>query len=234
MREHQCTPPFSHLTLSLFFSSGYILGLGDRHSQNILVDKRTAEVIHIDLGVAFEQGKNLKTPEVVPFRLTRDVVDGMGVTGRDGVFRRCCEETVRVLRARHQALMTILEVFVHDPLMNWALSPTAALRLQKADEDSQPEYTRRRSLDAELVVATAAGSSSPPMPPPPVSPPPPPEPSSRGNKDAERALQRLKAKLQGLEYGDALSVEGQVNQLIVEAEDSSRLCQMFPGWAPWL
>ena len=57
---------------------GFILGLADRHSQNILIDKATAEVIHIDLGVAFDQGKALKTPEVVPFRLTRDVVDGMG------------------------------------------------------------------------------------------------------------------------------------------------------------
>ncbi len=35
---------------------GYILGLGDRHVQNILVDCDTAELVHIDLGVAFEQG----------------------------------------------------------------------------------------------------------------------------------------------------------------------------------
>lgn len=29
---------------------GYVLGLGDRHTQNILVDQQTAEVIHIDFG----------------------------------------------------------------------------------------------------------------------------------------------------------------------------------------
>lgn len=29
---------------------GYILGLGDRHVQNILLDTNTAEVIHIDFG----------------------------------------------------------------------------------------------------------------------------------------------------------------------------------------
>lgn len=29
---------------------GYILGIGDRHVQNILIDKTTAEVIHIDFG----------------------------------------------------------------------------------------------------------------------------------------------------------------------------------------
>ncbi|TQD95702.1 hypothetical protein C1H46_018646 [Malus baccata] len=42
---------------------GYIAGLGDRHSMNILIDQTTAEVVHIDLGVAFEQGLMLKTPE---------------------------------------------------------------------------------------------------------------------------------------------------------------------------
>lgn len=30
--------------------AGYILGLGDRHLNNILIDQATAEVIHIDFG----------------------------------------------------------------------------------------------------------------------------------------------------------------------------------------
>jgi len=34
----------------LFVSVGYILGLGDRHVQNILIDEQTAELVHIDLG----------------------------------------------------------------------------------------------------------------------------------------------------------------------------------------
>lgn len=38
-------------------------------------------MVHIDLGIAFEQGRFLNTPELVPFRLTRDIVDGMGATG---------------------------------------------------------------------------------------------------------------------------------------------------------
>ena len=55
---------------------GHILGLGDRHTNNILIDNASGEVIHIDLGVAFEQGRILPTPETIPFRLTRDIVDG--------------------------------------------------------------------------------------------------------------------------------------------------------------
>ena len=41
------------------------MGLGDRHAMNILIDQQTAEVVHIDLGVAFEQGLMLKMPERV-------------------------------------------------------------------------------------------------------------------------------------------------------------------------
>lgn len=34
---------------------GHVLGLGDRHGHNILLDEKSGEVVHIDLGVAFEQ-----------------------------------------------------------------------------------------------------------------------------------------------------------------------------------
>ena len=72
----------------LDFHSNYLkIVLGDRHVQNILVDKKTAEMIHIDLGIAFEQGRILPTPETIPFRLTRDVVDGLGPSGVEGTFR---------------------------------------------------------------------------------------------------------------------------------------------------
>lgn len=32
---------------------GYILGIGDRHVSNILIDKTTAELVHIDFGMFF-------------------------------------------------------------------------------------------------------------------------------------------------------------------------------------
>lgn len=183
---------------------GYIVGLGDRHSMNILIDQATAEVVHIDLGVAFEQGLMLKTPERVPFRLTRDIIDGMGVTGVEGVFRRCCEETLSLMRTNKDALLTIVEVFIHDPLYKWALSPLKALQRQKETYD-----------DLETSLEDS-------------------EEEYEGNKDAARALMRVKQKLDGYEEGEMRSVHGQVQQLIQDAIDPDRLCQMFPGWGAWL
>ena len=107
---------------------GHVLGLGDRHTSNILMDNKTGEVVHIDLGIAFDQGKLLGVPERVPFRLTRDVVDGMGFSGTQGVFQRCAEETLRVLRDNSEVVMTILEVFKHDPLHSWCVRGSKKLR----------------------------------------------------------------------------------------------------------
>ena len=65
-------------------------------------------------------------PRKVPFRMTRDVVDGMGVTGVEGACRRCCEETMRVLRANKDSLLTIIEAgirplkFPGNPVQSFA------------------------------------------------------------------------------------------------------------------
>ena len=34
---------------------GHVLGIGDRHTSNILLDNITGEIIHIDFGIAFDQ-----------------------------------------------------------------------------------------------------------------------------------------------------------------------------------
>lgn len=113
---------------------GHVLGLGDRHGHNILLDTETGEAVHIDLGVAFEQGRVLPIPESVPFRLTRDLVDGMGITKTEGVFRRSCEFTLAALREESYSIMTILDVLRYDPLYSWTLSPLRMKKMQDAQE----------------------------------------------------------------------------------------------------
>jgi ataxia telangiectasia mutated family protein len=49
--------------------------------------------------------------------MTRDIVDGMA--GTAGVFQRCAEETLRVLRDGSDIIITVLEVFKYDPLHSW-------------------------------------------------------------------------------------------------------------------
>jgi ataxia telangiectasia mutated family protein len=148
---------------------GYVLGLGDRHGHNILLDEQTGEVVHIDLGVAFETGRVLPVPETVPFRLTRDIVDGMGLSGVEGVFRRCCNFTLEALRQDQYSIMTILDVLRYDPLYSWSVSP---LRLQRMQENQGP-------VDGNPTAAGTLGKSRDPN-----------EPS-----EADRALTVVEKKL---------------------------------------
>lgn len=129
---------------------GHILGLGDRHLHNIILDTKTGDVVHIDLGIAFEQGKTLPIPERVPFRLTRDIVHGMGILGVEGVFRRCCEFTLEMMRREQAGITSILDVLKHDPLYSWTLSPIRKHRAQeRANEGSGQDELKRPKLGGE-------------------------------------------------------------------------------------
>jgi FKBP12-rapamycin complex-associated protein len=119
---------------------GHILGLGDRHPSNLLLERGTGKVVHIDFGDCFEVAMHReKFPEKVPFRLTRMLTHAMEVrlstsfrlpcpdsmipqvSGIEGSFRHTCEITMQVLRANKESLMAVLEAFVYDPLINWRL-----------------------------------------------------------------------------------------------------------------
>lgn len=188
---------------------GHILGIGDRHTSNILVHTKTGEVVHIDFGIVFEQGKTLATPEVVPFRLTRDMVDGMGPSGTDGVFSKAAEATVAVMRSNADTLLTILSAVVSDPLYKWSLSPQMATQHQRKNDESR---TDRPSAQMSSM-------------------------DENRNDAADRAIAKIHEKLQGYEdgtSGEHKTIAGQVKLLINEARDHDNLCVMFSGWAPWV
>ena len=78
---------------------GYLLGLGDRHPSNLMLDRYSGKLLHIDFGDCFEASMHReKFPERVPFRLTRMMVRAMEAAGIEGNFRYVCEATARVLR----------------------------------------------------------------------------------------------------------------------------------------
>ena len=74
---------------------GYILGLGDRHPSNLMLDRLSGKILHIDFGDCFEVAMTReKFPEKIPFRLTRMLVNAMEVRKMNTVV--LCLRTSRV------------------------------------------------------------------------------------------------------------------------------------------
>ncbi|KAL4869315.1 hypothetical protein BDV12DRAFT_185211 [Aspergillus spectabilis] len=161
---------------------GYVLGLGDRHGENILFEEGTGGILHVDFNCLFDKGLTFDKPELVPFRLTQNMIDAFGAYGYNGPFRKTCELSLDLLRQNEDALMTILETFLHDPTTDF--------------------IGKKRRTHAN-VPDTPAG-----------------------------VLENVRSKLRGLLPGESvpLSVDGHVDELIIQATDIRNLAAMYIGW----
>ncbi|KAH6617660.1 armadillo-type protein [Chaetomium sp. MPI-SDFR-AT-0129] len=250
-------------SLGVMSMVGYILGLGDRHPSNLMLDRITGKIIHIDFGDCFEVAmKREKYPERVPFRLTRMLTYAMEVSNIEGSFRTTCEHVMRVLRDNKESVMAVLEAFIHDPLLTWRLTnpasppgPNFNSEREQAIAGPQGARARRPSVldgpvaPTEFLAAQGIGPEGMMGAPP----------GARGrgrtnssaavpgsvaggngateiaevqNARAVEVLDRVAQKLTGRDFRPAeeLTVNEQVNKLIIEATKLENLCQHYIGW----
>lgn len=226
-------------SLAVMSMVGYILGLGDRHPSNLMLDRITGKVIHIDFGDCFEVAMHReKYPERVPFRLTRMLTFAMEVSNIDGSYKLSCEAVMRVIRDNKESLMAVLEAFIHDPLLNWRLgsreSPpepsfTSERRQSLIGENEASQLgqvrsggsyrARRMSMTLDNGVLDPQGNA-------------PGEDKEVQNERALKVLDRVKVKLTGRDFkpDEELNVERQVGKLIGQATSVENLCQHYIGW----
>lgn len=154
---------------------------------------------------------------------------------------------------RHYAdtLITIIEVFLYDPLYQWQLSPQKALQLQQQLDKLNNDTVSSGSRRSSGKVATGSASSTPSPSIIPLNGTN--ESTSTGlsrihsnlpcpklsslldtNKMAERLLLGLRQKLQGVERFSQMTIKAHVNMLIQEATSIDNLSQLFAGWQPYL
>ncbi|PHJ21036.1 fatc domain-containing protein [Cystoisospora suis] len=124
-------------TLALWSFFGFIIGLGDRHGENILLDSSDGTVMHVDFDCLLEKGRTLPVPEVVPFRLTQNLVSCLGMTGVEGVFKVAAVSTMSVMRQNRDSLISILMNFVHDPLIEWRQATARHAQVQQQQQRKQ-------------------------------------------------------------------------------------------------
>jgi serine/threonine-protein kinase ATR len=123
---------------------GTILGLGDRHGENVLLEEGNGGIFHVDFNCLFDKGLTFAQPERVPFRLTHNMEAAMGIYRYEGPFRQCSELTLRILRQQEETLMTILEAFIYDPTLDLQKSKKRNYEAVKLNPTSVVESIRRK------------------------------------------------------------------------------------------
>lgn len=210
-------------SLAVMSMVGYILGLGDRHPSNLMLNRITGKVIHIDFGDCFEAAiLRGKFPEKVPFRLTRMLTYAMEVSGIEGSYRITCENVMRVLRSNKESLMAILEAFAFDPLIHWGfdlppqkITEQTGIQLPSANST---ELLRKGAITPEEAVELELEYQN-----------------EIRNARGVLVLRRITDKLTGNDFPrqDKLDIPGQVDKLIQQATSVENLCQHYIGWCPF-
>ncbi|KAG8505591.1 Serine/threonine-protein kinase mTOR [Galemys pyrenaicus] len=146
-------------SLAVMSMVGYILGLGDRHPSNLMLDRLSGKILHIDFGDCFEVAMTReKFPEKIPFRLTRMLTNAMEVTGLDGNYRITCHTVMEVLREHKDSVMAVLEAFVYDPLLNWRLMDSECGRVWE-QRRPLPANTKGNKRSRARTDSYSAGQS---------------------------------------------------------------------------
>ena len=141
-------------SLAAMSMCGYVLGVGDRHLGNMLLDG-AGRVVHIDYNVSLDRGRRLPVPEIVPFRLTGVLrylcgdeagAEGGGA-GSMRLFRVQCRGVLSWLRAHQQPVLALLQSFVHSPVADWQ-----ADTVRRANKGALAETKLSETADVAIAV----------------------------------------------------------------------------------
>ncbi|XP_007422311.1 phosphatidylinositol 4,5-bisphosphate 3-kinase catalytic subunit beta isoform [Python bivittatus] len=132
----------------------YVLGIGDRHSDNIMV-RKNGQLFHIDFGHIlgnFKSKFGIKR-ERVPFILTYDFIHVIqqgktGNTEKFGQFRQCCEEAYLILRRHGNLFITLFALMLTAGLPELTSVKDIqylkdSLALGKSDEEALKQFKQK-------------------------------------------------------------------------------------------
>ncbi|KAF9909938.1 hypothetical protein EC991_007741 [Linnemannia zychae] len=221
----------------------YILGIGDRHLENFLVNLSTGCLIPIDFGHAFGSATEaLPVPELAPFRLTRQLEAFLNPLGSKGLLEHPMVCIMKALQSKRDVILNTMDIFVKEPLLDWRKHAINQAREQKKrggdmasfeiDEESvappawylqQKMGIARKKLEgynpahltaAELKLGHANKEFLPML-----------VKTTMGDKQVNERARQSKV---------CSSVQAQVECLIDMATDPDILGRAWIGWMPWV
>jgi FKBP12-rapamycin complex-associated protein len=244
-------------SLAVMSIVGYILGLGDRHPSNIMLDRISGKILHIDFADCFEVAmKRDKFPEKVPFRLTRMLVEALEIGGIEGSFRITCENVMRVIRENKDSLNVILAAFMSDPLISFRLLIPLIMKqvknknkyisndLKEKKNDENKEKNNNNQKMMEVMINSRKRDENEF------------EKKRIGNDERQLydeleekddtesddfnqvvkiTLERVSDKIKGTDFNknEELKIDEQIQRLIIQATSHENLSQSYLGWCPF-
>ncbi|CAG5895668.1 unnamed protein product [Menidia menidia] len=237
-----CNSPEAFLSLRSHFISSHallcvshwILGIGDRHLSNFMINMETGGMIGIDFGHAFGSATQfLPVPELMPFRLSQQFVNLMQPLKEAGLVQSTMVHSLRAYRAEPDLLLNTMDVFVKEPSLDWKNFEMKQLKkggtwTQSVDTKEINWYPlqkvsfARRKLEGanpaaitseELKLGFEKDAAFPGM-----------QLVAAGDEELN-----VRARLPAA----GLTVERQVDCLLDQATDPNVLGRVWEGWEPW-
>ncbi|KAL4648766.1 DNA-dependent protein kinase catalytic subunit isoform X1 [Arapaima gigas] len=227
----------SHFTGShaLMCVSHWLLGIGDRHLSNFLINTETGGMVGIDFGHAFGSATQfLPVPEMMPFRLTRQFLSLMRPMQEAGLIQSTMVHCLRAYRADPDLLLNTMDIFVKEPSLDWKNLELKQLKkmgtwtqnLNTKEINWYPvqkvNIARRKLEGVNPAVITCEelklGFEK--------------DPAFRGMLAVAQGEAEHNSRAR--EVADGLSVEAQVNCLLDQATDPNVLGRVWVGWEPWI
>ncbi|TWW70550.1 DNA-dependent protein kinase catalytic subunit [Takifugu flavidus] len=227
----------SHFARShaLLCVSHWLLGIGDRHLSNFMVNTESGGIIGIDFGHAFGSATQfLPVPELMPFRLTQQFVNLMQPLRESGLIQSVMVHSLRAYGADPDLLLNTMDVFVKEPLLDWKNFELKQLKkggtwteeVNTKDINWYPlqkvAFARRKLQGANPAAITSDELKL-----------------GFENDGAFAGMQAValgsrEHNVRATLAPSGLSVEDQVRCLLDQAMDPNVLGRVWVGWDPWM
>ncbi|EGI63049.1 DNA-dependent protein kinase catalytic subunit [Acromyrmex echinatior] len=132
----------------------WLAGIGDRHLQNILVRVATGRCLGIDFGHAFGSGIGASVPELVPFRLTPQILELLRPFTERDLLATIMTHTMQALRDDQGPILACMDIFVYKPIQWLNINDDEIIR--NGDENINTDLTWSKK-NIEIVAKKLNG-----------------------------------------------------------------------------
>ncbi|XP_053980704.1 DNA-dependent protein kinase catalytic subunit-like [Hylaeus volcanicus] len=208
----------------------WILGIGDRHLGNTVIIIDSGRCLGIDFGLAFGAGIDQKIPELIPFRLTSQILGLLKPFNEKDLLGAVMTHTLRALRNEPGPILSCMDVFVHEPL-NWTEHVNKELKDKDIDIDIEDvKWVPRQKIKVVMKKFDGVKPSLITL-----------EQLKEQHNDeyfdryysivtGDDDIKRTRTRI----GNSNLIPEQQVECLLDEATDLNIIGRSYEGWKPWL